>query len=198
MSEPILEVTDLRRLFDVSKPWLERVISREPRQLLTAVDEVSFSIKKGETFALVGKSGSGKSTVAKMVVCLLGPSGHGALCGRAGRGSAPAPHGADDLSRIPMPRSIPLARGGYHRRADDRDRHPNDSASRTARVVQNSSRWWSFPADGDKYPHQFSGVSASASRLRARFSSEPEFIVCDEPTSALDVSVQAQILNPHA
>ena len=69
-----VEVTDLRRLFDVSKPWLNRVIEREPRRFLTAVDRVGFTIAKGETFAIVGESGSGKSTVARMVVGLLPPS----------------------------------------------------------------------------------------------------------------------------
>ena len=69
-----VEVTDLRRRFDVSKPWLNRVIEREPRKFLTAVDRVGFAIEKGETFAIVGESGSGKSTVARMVVGLLPPS----------------------------------------------------------------------------------------------------------------------------
>src|SRR3954470_10528380 len=71
---PYVEVDGLRRVFDVSKPWLNRVIERAPRQTLKAVDGVAFSIARGETFALVGESGSGKSTVARMVVGLLPPS----------------------------------------------------------------------------------------------------------------------------
>ncbi len=66
-AKPLVEVKDLGRIFDVSKPWLNRVIERLPRRLLTAAADVSFSIGKRETFALVGESGSGKSTVAKMV-----------------------------------------------------------------------------------------------------------------------------------
>lgn len=74
MADPFLTVTGLTRRFDVSKPWLNRVLEREDRQFLTATADVSFSINKGETFALVGKSGSGKSTIAKMIVGLLTPS----------------------------------------------------------------------------------------------------------------------------
>src|SRR5213594_1284618 len=67
-------VRDLGRIFDVSKPWLNRATEGLPRQLLTAVAGVTFTIGRRETFALVGESGSGKSTVAKMVVGLLPPS----------------------------------------------------------------------------------------------------------------------------
>ena len=70
----LVEVRDLGRIFDVSKPWLNRVIERLPHRLLVAAAEVSFAIAKRETFALVGESGSGKSTVAKMVVGLIAPT----------------------------------------------------------------------------------------------------------------------------
>src|SRR3974390_3864122 len=71
---PLVEVKNLRRVFDVSKPWLNRVIEGGHIEFLKAVDGVTFDIRKGETFALVGESGSGKTTVARMVVGLLPPS----------------------------------------------------------------------------------------------------------------------------
>ena len=71
----LVEVKDLRRVFDVSKPWLDRMIERGRKRFLKAVDGVSFDIVKGETLALVGEFGSGKSTVARMVVGLLPPTG---------------------------------------------------------------------------------------------------------------------------
>ena len=74
MTDSFLKVDGLTRHFDVSKPWLNRVIEREEKSFLTATDNVSFEIRKGETFALVGESGSGKSTIAKMIVGLLAPS----------------------------------------------------------------------------------------------------------------------------
>src|SRR5205085_12643215 len=73
-SRPLVEVDKLGRIFDVSKPWLNRVTERLPRLLLQAAVDVSFTINRRETFALVGESGSGKSTVAKMVVGLIPPS----------------------------------------------------------------------------------------------------------------------------
>src|SRR5580698_8929088 len=70
---PFVSVKNLRRVFDVSKPWLNRVLEGGHLEFLKAVDGVTFDIAKGETFALVGESVSGKTTVARMVVGLLPP-----------------------------------------------------------------------------------------------------------------------------
>ena len=73
----LVSVQNLTRVFDVSKPWLNRVIERLPKRMLTAVSDVSFEIPARTTYALVGESGSGKSTIGKMVVGLLRPTeGH--------------------------------------------------------------------------------------------------------------------------
>src|SRR5438132_8997490 len=71
---PFVDIKNLRREFDVSKPWLNRGLEGGHLEFLKAVDGVTFDIRKGETFALVGESGSGKTTVARMVVGLLPPS----------------------------------------------------------------------------------------------------------------------------
>src|SRR3546814_142827 len=71
---PMLEVTGLKRTFDVSAPWLNRVLEGRPRSIVRAVDGVNFSINKGETFSLVGESGCGKSTVARLIVGLYEPT----------------------------------------------------------------------------------------------------------------------------
>ena len=72
--KPLLEVRDLARNFDVSRPWLNRVLEGSPRQILKAVDGVSFTINRGETLSLVGESGCGKSTVARLICGLYTPT----------------------------------------------------------------------------------------------------------------------------
>ena len=85
----LVEASNLTRIFDVSKPWLNRLIEGERKAKLHAVSDVSFAIGRRETLALVGESGSGKSTIARMVVGLLRPTS-GAVsmmvstCGRRG------------------------------------------------------------------------------------------------------------------
>ena len=70
----LVQVRDLAKTFDVSAPWLNRVVERKPRQFVHAVDGVTFSIERGTTLALVGESGCGKSTVARLLVGLLQPT----------------------------------------------------------------------------------------------------------------------------
>jgi peptide/nickel transport system ATP-binding protein len=196
MSEPIVRVEGLRRIFDVSKPWLERVIAREPRLTLTAVDGVGFEIRRGETFALVGESGSGKSTVAKMVVGLLKPTaGNVSFAGLAPGASPPA-------GMVQMIFQDPYASLNPRWRVRDIISEPievtgrgSNSAARQERVNELLTLVGLSPRDGNKYPHQFSGGQRQRIAIARALSSEPSFIVCDEPTSALDVSVQAQILN---
>ena len=71
---PLVEVRDLSKTFDVSAPWLNRVLERRSKQFVHAVDGVSFSIERGKTLALVGESGCGKSTVARLLVGLYEPT----------------------------------------------------------------------------------------------------------------------------
>ena len=198
-----VEVKDLRRVFDVSKPWLNRVLEGGEKQYLKAVDGVSFTIAKGETFALVGESGSGKSTVARMVVGLLPPtSGEVTIDGVSMSASAASAERQRLRRRIQMIFQDPYASLNPRWQVDRIVAEPirafrlieseKDIADRVGELL---SLVGLHPADGRKYPHEFSGGQRQRIAIARALASNAEFIVCDEPTSALDVSVQAQILN---
>ncbi len=200
---PYVEVEGLRRLFDVSKPWLNRMIERQPRQWLKAVDGVGFTIARGETFALVGESGSGKSTVARMVVGLLPPSaGDVRIAGVSMTDPAQAAARRQLRRRIQMVFQDPYASMNPRWRVGRIIAEPirafdliQGEAAIVARVGELLSLVGLHPDDRVKYPHEFSGGQRQRVAIARALASEAEFLVGDEPTSALDVSVQAQILN---
>ncbi|MGJ4918819.1 ABC transporter ATP-binding protein [Bradyrhizobium sp. HKCCYLRH2060] len=198
-----VEVRDLRRVFDVSKPWLNRVIERQPQEFLKAVDGVSFGIRKGETFALVGESGSGKTTVARMVVGLLAPtSGEVIIDGVSMSEARQAQVRRKLRRRIQMVFQDPYASLNPRFRVDSIIAEPirafdiiEGERQIKDRVGELLTLVGLHPDDGQKFPHEFSGGQRQRIAIARALASEAEFIVCDEPTSALDVSVQAQILN---
>ncbi|HEX8164994.1 MAG TPA: oligopeptide/dipeptide ABC transporter ATP-binding protein [Beijerinckiaceae bacterium] len=203
MTAPYLQVRNLRRVFDVSKPWLNRVIEGGEKQFLTAVDDVSFDVAKGETFALVGESGSGKSTVARMVVGLLPPTaGEVRIAGVSMTDPAFSAERQRLRRRIQMIFQDPYASLNPRWRVDRIVAEP----VRAFRLIEGERAIRErvgdllvlvglHPDDGQKYPHEFSGGQRQRIAIARALASEAEFVVCDEPTSALDVSVQAQILN---
>ncbi len=177
---PLLRLEAVSRDFDVSRPWLNRVIEREPRRWLRAVDRVSFEVERGETLALVGESGCGKSTVARLIVGLYSPTeGRLEFSGR----------------RLQMIFQDPYASLNPRWRVRDIVAEPIRFLNTSARVDELLVQVGLSADDGDKYPHEFSGGQRQRISIARALAGEPDFLVCDEPTSALDVSVQAQILN---
>ena len=201
--QAFVQVRDLKRVFDVSKPWLNRMLERQDKQFLKAVDGVSFDIRKGETFALVGESGSGKSTVARMVVGLLQPSGGTvSIDGVSMTDRAASAERQRLRRRIQMIFQDPYASLNPRWRVGRIIAEPirafdivQGDAAIEARVGELLSLVGLHPDDGKKFPHEFSGGQRQRIAIARALASNAEFIVCDEPTSALDVSVQAQILN---
>ncbi len=200
MTPRILEAVALTHDFDVSKPWLQRLLTREPKRRLRAVDNVSFHIDPGTTFALVGESGCGKSTIARLAVGLYEPSDGAILF--EGQPLATARAQPAMRRRMNMIFQDPYASLNPRWRVADIVAEPIKTFRLAVRPNEAPARVGSLLAqvgltvrDGEKYPHEFSGGQRQRISIARALASEPDFLVCDEPTSALDVSVQAQILN---
>ena len=200
---PLVQAHDLAKTFDVSPPWLNRVLEGKPRQLLKAVDGVSFDVAKGQTLALVGESGCGKSTVAKLLVGLYRPTRGGLrFDGQDAHAAFMTPEGRKLRRRIQMIFQDPYASLNPRWIVEDIVGEPlqehgivKEAAQLEERVGQLLQSVGLSPMDMAKYPHQFSGGQRQRISIARALATQPEFLVCDEPTSALDVSVQAQVLN---
>ena len=200
---PLVQAHDLAKTFDVSAPWLNRVLERKPRVLLHAVDGVSFSIEKGQTMALVGESGCGKSTVARLLVGLYTPTRGGlTFDGQDAHAAFRTAEGRKLRRRIQMIFQDPYASLNPRWKVEDIVAEPlkehhllTGAAELKDRVGELLKSVGLSPLDMVKYPHQFSGGQRQRISIARALATQPEFLVCDEPTSALDVSVQAQVLN---
>ncbi len=194
----LVSVEHLTRIFDVSKPWLNRMIERRKKAFLTAVSDVSFEIEEKTVYSLVGESGSGKSTIGKMLVGLLPPS-DGSVKIRDINLARETDAAKVDAVRadIQMIFQDPFASLNPRWRVRDiivepvaaRGGETKGLAEKLLEQVGLSAR------DAGKFPHEFSGGQRQRICIARALASEPRLIVCDEPTSALDVSVQAQVLN---
>jgi len=196
----MFEARNLARHFDVSRPLLQRIVSREGKRTLRAVDGISFAIPKGTTLSLVGESGCGKSTVARLCVGLYTPTAGAVVFD--GRDLAEARALADQRRRMQMIFQDPYASLNPRWRVGDIIAEPirafglvGTRAEQDNRVAELLTQVGLSPLDRVKFPHEFSGGQRQRISIARALSSNPEFLVCDEPTSALDVSVQAQILN---
>ena len=199
----LVQVHDLAKVFDVSASWLNRVIERKPKQFVYAVDGVSFSISAGQTLALVGESGCGKSTVARLLVGLYAPTRGEVIFDGENLTTGPDPAAQRAMRRrMQMIFQDPYASLNPRWKVLDIVGEPlrehrlvQGAAALQDRVASLLKQVGLSPEDVGKFPHQFSGGQRQRISIARALATNAEFLVCDEPTSALDVSVQAQVLN---
>ena len=179
-----------------------RASSRVASARVHAVEDVSLTVHKGETLGIVGESGCGKSTTARLMLRLLDPTagtirfeGRDIYAPLASPAPAASARDADDL-----PGSVRVAQSAQDRRADRRpavrrSQRSRAHARRRLRVKELLDVVGLSREHASRYPHEFSGGQRQRIGIARALALNPKLIVCDEPVSALDVSVQAQILN---
>ncbi|MGW7413279.1 dipeptide ABC transporter ATP-binding protein [Streptomyces sp. NPDC054863] len=188
--EPVLEAVALRREFGRGK------------RAVTAVDDVSLTVHRGETLGIVGESGSGKTTLGRMLVRLLEPTsgrlryggreiGPGRVSGAPGGRHA---HGVQMVFQDPVASLNPRRSIGESIADPLRAAGERDEKVLRARVQELLERVGLDPDRYDRYPHEFSGGQRQRVGIARALAPSPKLVVCDEPVSALDVTTQAQVI----
>ena len=200
----VVAACGLGRTYELRLPWTDRLLRRAGPPLIAAVQDVSFSISRGRTLALVGESGCGKSTLARLMVGLEAPtSGSAWVEGVDVQATLAGPADAARAlrRRMQMIFQDPYASLNPRWRVEDIVAEPLLEqglilpAQAPERVAALLASVGMRGVDVRKFPHQFSGGQRQRISIARAIATSPEFLVCDEPTSSLDVSVQAQVLN---
>jgi peptide/nickel transport system ATP-binding protein len=196
-SVPLLEVRQIQKFFPIKTGIFSKVTGH-----VHAVDGVSFSIKKGETLALVGESGCGKSTVGRSILRLFDLTSGEVILDGTRIDSLSASALRPLRKRIQVIFQDPFSSLNPRMRVHDIIAEPirnfglaSDQEQIKARVVQLLDKV-RLPKDaGERWPHEFSGGQRQRICIARALAAEPDLIICDEAVSALDVSVKAQIVN---
>lgn len=193
----ILDVKDLRMYFPVTRGLLRRKVAD-----VKAVDNVSFKIKKGETFGLVGESGCGKTTVGRCTQRLYRPTGGQILF----EGQDVAPLSGNKIKTLRRKMAVvfqdpygslnPRMNAGSIVGEPLKVHHLVSSNQEYEEKVEELFRMAELdPSMTDRFPHEFSGGQRQRIAIARALAGDPSLIICDEPISSLDVSIQAQIIN---
>ncbi len=196
-AEPILEVEGLVKHFPVKRGLLfDREVDR-----VRAVDDVSFSVGRGETLGLVGESGSGKSTLCRTVLQLLKPTAGTVrfegreIAGLSRRRMRPLRREMQMVFQDPYASLNPRKRVGQIVAQPLRLQRLASGRELRRRVQELLERVGLSPEHYDRFPHEFSGGQRQRIGIARAIALRPKLIVADEPVSALDVSIRAQIVN---
>ncbi|MEU2563701.1 ABC transporter ATP-binding protein [Streptomyces longispororuber] len=181
LGDVVVEAQGLRRAFG------------RGRSAFTAVDDVSLTVRAGETLGVVGESGSGKTTLGRMLVGLLEPTSGRLLHGGTEKQRPGPVPGAQMVFQDPVSSLNPRRSVGESVADPLRARGDRDEGAIRARVRDLLERVGLDPAQYDRYPHEFSGGQRQRVGIARALAAEPRLIVCDEPVSALDVTTQAQV-----
>ncbi|KQN77179.1 dipeptide ABC transporter ATP-binding protein [Devosia sp. BK] len=192
----LIEIRDLKKTFSISTGLFGRALS------LTALENINFSVKKGETLGIVGESGCGKSTLGRCILQLLSPDEGQVLWLGQDLTKLPAEEMRKRRADLQIIFQDPLASLNPRMTVGDIIEDPlktlrpeMNKTDRRAKVVKTMEAVGLLPEMINRYPHEFSGGQAQRIGIARALITDPKLIVCDEPVSALDVSIQAQILN---
>jgi len=196
MSKPLIEVKNLKKYFEVGKSFFGK-----NKNYLTAVDGISFTIKKGETFGLVGESGCGKSTTGRTIVRLYDATDGEILFDGVDIAKLTPKEMHPYRKRIQMIFQDPYASLNSRMTVTDIiaegiETHGLLSGdAKQQRIYDLLERVGLKREHANRYPHEFSGGQRQRIGIARALAIEPDLIICDEPISALDVSIQAQVVN---
>ena len=192
-SDILVDVRHLKQYFNINVGALKT-------KPLKAVDDVSFSIRRGETLGLVGESGCGKTTVGRSILHLYRPTGGEVIFD--GRPIQSKKDIAELRKKATMVFQDPYSSLNPRMTVSDIIAEPLDihkvyknKAEREEKILELMDRVGLNSEHASRYAHEFSGGQRQRIGIARALSLHPEFIVCDEPVSALDVSIQAQVIN---
>lgn len=192
----LLEVHNLKKYFNVGTGFF-----RPKKKQLTAVDDISFEIKKGETFGLVGESGCGKTTAGRTILRLYDLTGGKIVFDSVDITNLSQKELLPYRKRMQMIFQDPYASLNSRMTVTDIVGEGIDTyglykgIDRQERIYDLLERVGLKCEHANRYPHEFSGGQRQRIGVARALAVEPELIVCDEPISALDVSIQAQVVN---
>ena len=196
MTEPYVRIKHLKTYFDVTRGVFS------PKQIVKAVDDVSFDIYPGETLGLVGESGCGKSSLGRTIVKINKPTGGQIVIDGEDITKLKGEPLKKFRREVQMIFQDPYASLNPRMTVGEIIREPMDvnhisasRAERDARAVELLRTVGLKPDHIRRYPHEFSGGQRQRISIARTLALSPKFIICDEPISALDVSIQAQIIN---